>query len=158
MTCDNITSSLRNGATIGHAKCHLIPPLLANQLATRVRHFPRIKSGDTCIGFPRHATLPSSTTQNVAVLCPHYRATQATAGIGRSWRQGRGTPPSRLSIVLLGTIRIAVRTCLSRFSSLQRRINPLSATQHDRAAHFSSTDEERRSKFDNAFSVFYRNS
>jgi len=113
-------------------------PSLANQLATRVRHFPRIKSGDTCIGFPRHAALPSSTTQNVAVLCPHHRATQATAGIGWSWRQGRGTPPSRLSIVRLGTIRIAVCMCPSRFSlRTASQSNPLSTTQRDHATHFS---------------------
>lgn len=84
---------------IGDAKCHLIPSFPTNQLATRVRHYPQIKSGDTCIGFPRHAALPSSTTQNVVVLCPHHRTTQTTAGIGWPWRQGRGTPPSRLSIV-----------------------------------------------------------
>lgn len=132
---DNIASLLRNSATIGHAKCHLIPPP-ANQLATRVRHFPRIKSRDTCIGFPRHAALPSSTTQNVAVLCPHHRATQATTGIGWSWRQGRGTPPSCLSIVRLGTIRITVRTFVATFFAFNVARLLVECYACNRAAHF----------------------
>lgn len=120
--CDNIatviTSLLRNSAMIRHAKCHTISSPPTNQLATCVRHYPRIKSGDTCIGFPRHAALPSSTTQNVAVLCPHHRTTQATAGIGWPWRQGRGTPPSRLSIVRLGTIWCSLHVFVAIFFSV----------------------------------------
>lgn len=79
------------------------PEFLANQLTFHVKHFPRIKSGDTCIGFPRHAVLPSFSTRNVVVLCPHYKATPATAGIGRQerdWGQGRGCSPLRLSIII----------------------------------------------------------
>lgn len=122
--CDNIRFLTTQQCDGRSRKVSPASPSSANQLATHVRHFPRIKSGDTCIGFPRHVALPSSTTQNVAVLCPHHRATQATAGIGWPWRQGRGTPPSRLSIVWLGTIWIAVCTRLSPFSSR-------SATQDD---------------------------
>lgn len=106
--------------------------LSANQIAQHVRHFPRIKSGDTCIGFPvrfllRHAALPSFSTRNVVVLCPLHTATPSDS---RDWPT-KGTEAWLTSIasfgnyaVQCGIISRAFIVNASRFSLIPLYIAP----------------------------------